>query len=547
MAFPSSRPVAGGGVDHPRLAHTNSTNPTTVVPVSALPRQMIVVSGSTLPMPLLRQHINAVLRQFPEATSRYGMKCMAEAVLQVLSQISFAAEKDARAKGHKVVTPLELTALIGRVRFGIAPHGEPSETATDTGLVCTSWLEAKGSTHCEMLVGYVMVPDIPWPLGEPEPFSNIRKSDSYVMQTGQEWNALESAAADGRTGANFFNDKPSGARIHQVKGHQHFVRLTLTPQEQEEGADLVALERLTAAQDADCIFALLYISEALAPSAPMRTGMYAGGWISLDDVMKKIGWDPRSTNERERMRWALWQYILFGARAHVVGKRTVDYFDKVTNEKISTQIEMPLWTFLGQQRPAQTNLFLSLETPLSVEMVLSKEWERLITNPDTAQFLPLGELLGAIPGNKAAGAWARAVGLSLAGFWRRHPREALDGSIQPTRGELLTRFLPKVAAPSDVLRSNPRRAVTYWHAQLKCLVDAGFVAHEGEAARTLSDMKKALPRYDCGPGWLKEAVTLRPGPRMLGPVEACANNLPVMRARQLTARRRGRPRKSAAQ
>ena len=45
--------------------------------------------------------------------------------------------------------------------------------------------------------------------------------------------------------------------------------------------------------------------------------------------------------------------------------------------------------------------------------------------PDTAQFLPLGEVLGAIPGGKPAGAWARVIGLALSNFWRRQPRETI--------------------------------------------------------------------------------------------------------------------------
>ena len=306
-----------------------------------------------------------------------------------------------------------------------------------------------------------------------------------------------------------------------------------------------ALERLTDAQDADCMFALLYVCGALIPDVPKAAG-YSGGWIGLDDVMEKIGWVPRSTKERAEMRASIWQYLVFGARAHVIGQRSIPYKDP-DGQEIPTQIEMPLWGFLAQERAVQPSLFPDQDVPLRVEVVISKRWEYLMTLPQTAQYIPMGELLSAIPGNRPSGAWARTLGLSLANFWRRNPRETMSGTLYPTRAELLTRFLPKRAAPQEVLSGNtPYRAIEYWHGALQDLAACGFLAHSGEAARSLDDMKGSLPRYHWQDAWLKESVELMPGPAMEQYVNRYAKSLPIIKPRALDApRRRGRPRKAA--
>ncbi len=372
-----------------------------------------------------------------------------------------------------------------------------------------------------------------------------QKSNDYLIHTSQEWDALERAAADGHRGKNYVSNAQSGTRSHVISGLSHFVQLALTPEEIAEGVGLESLRTLTEAQDADCIFALFYVSSLLLPSEPQEG--YAGGWIDLNDVMDKIGWKPRSTEEREEMRKKVFQYLKFGSRAQVMGRRSIPYKNPKTGEVISTDIETPLWAFMGRQSPTQQGLFPSMEVPVRLEIVLSKEWLALMSNPHTAQYLPLGEMLGAIPGNKPGGAWARTMGLSLAGFWRRGPRETLAGTRQPTRGELLTRFLPKKATPQEVLNgANPARAIEYWHGALRILVELGFIANEGEAATELSLLKKTSARYDWQEEWLKAEVQIKPGLHMREPVRLCAENLPPIKPRNLAApARRGRPRKAA--
>ncbi len=363
----------------------------------------------------------------------------------------------------------------------------------------------------------------------PDGTYSFEASENYMIQTSQEVDALMRAACDGRTGQHWETDEEASTRSHAVPGAPHHVQLALSDDERAAGVSPRVLEDLSFAQDPDFNFALLYISRLLAPPAPLPPKHLAAEWIDLDDVMSKIGWDPRSTKERLEMRGRIWRYLLFGARASIVGRRSGHYVDKRTGEQIETVIEAPAWSVMEKEKAAHPSLFPHIgEAPLRVELAASRAWTRLTTLPETAQYLPMGELLGAIPGNKPSGAWARTLGLALANFWRRQPRAALDGSLQPTRRELLDRYVPKTAPPHEVLTGkNPTRAIEYWHGALQTLVDCGFLAKGGEAALSPEEMRAAIPGYRWQIKWLDTHVDLRPGPKMQPSVVACAGALPA--------------------
>lgn len=379
--------------------------------------------------------------------------------------------------------------------------------------------------------------------------NGVIKAEEYLVQTSQEVDALMRAACDGRTGVHWESDQQALTRSHASPGSLHHVQLSLSEGERAQGVPLQVLEDLTFAQDPDFNFALLYISRLLAPPSPLAPRDIAHEWVDLDDVMGKIGLDPRSTKERIEMRSRVWRYLLFGARARIMGQRRGNYVNKRSGQRIETVIESPAWVVIEEEKPAQPQLFPEIgKAPLRVRLVASEAWTRLTTLPETAQYLPMGELLGAIPGNKPSGAWARVLGLSLSSFWRRQPRAALDGMIKPTRRELLERYMPRTAPPLEVLNSNhPRRAVEYWQGALQVLIDCGFLAKDGEALLSYQEMRDALPRQDWQDGWWNGTVDLRPGPQMRDAVQSCANALPVIKPRELATptKKRKKTRESA--
>lgn len=290
------------------------------------------------------------------------------------------------------------------------------------------------------------------------------------------------------------------------------------------GVGVEMLERLTNAQDADAVFAMLYISRVLAPPAPLPPNMSPTGRFKLDDIMDKIGWKPRSTEERHQLRARIWDFIRYGARARVVGERSIPYYEK-DGKEIETRIDSPLWATMGEQKQIQLGLFPSLEIPLAVEIVLSSDYTRLIMNPHTVQYLPLGELLGSIPGDQPSGAWARALGLALANYWRRHPKETIDGSLFPTREELLTRYTPKVAPPLEMLSSaNPQRAREYFRQAISILEHKGFLEIPSGAAQQMKESEEKLPRKNWKDIWLQEYIELKPGQVMYAALQTIAES-----------------------
>jgi hypothetical protein len=338
--------------------------------------------------------------------------------------------------------------------------------------------------------------------------------DKFEVHTSPEADAIMRAAADGKTGKDWQSINEAGLRIHQPEGSRHRVQIDTS-----HGETLAVIEAASLANDADSIMVLLYISHQLLPTTPVPSNLTPRAEINLDDVISAIGWEPRSTQERAEMRRRVWRFIKFTSRARIIGDRSYKLKDKMTGKEVETYADAPAW-MLGQRNrelpPVQASLFDDDEAPISVEIVATKMWTNVTSSPALAQFLPCGEVLGAIPGAKPSGAWARVIGVALTNFWRRHPQEAKSGGIQPTRRELLERYTPATGAVADLLNGpNPRYAIQYWVGALKILVECEFLEKAGEACLSYEELRDALPRQDWGSAWLNGAVDLKPGPGLL--------------------------------
>lgn len=382
---------------------------------------------------------------------------------------------------------------------------------------------------------------------------------NYYFHTSQEMDAIQRAACD--SGKGIRKDEQRGALIWEQSGASHRVELRQEPPvEGDEEMPMDALEWLATRQNSDFCYALLYVCRLLAPPSPLPANRAAVGWVDLDDIALKIGYDLDgcTRQEREELRAQVWEFLRYGSRALVIGQRTREYKDKVTGEVIPTRIESPIWRVMSKERPVQGALFD--EVPRRVELVISKQWEPLLTSAHLAQYLPLADTVAQIPTRQAAGAWARVIAPSLASFWRRHPRETMrtstvEGkqvwapSMRPTRREVLTHYTPKKSPPLEVLEgTNPKRAPQYWRDALSLLCESGFLAKEGEPLRTVAAQLEPLGRQGWKDAWLDERVDLRPGSVMAPHVLERAQALPVAKPKALDTgkRKRGRPRKQVA-
>jgi len=376
-------------------------------------------------------------------------------------------------------------------------------------------------------------------VSKPKPKTNKEHTPApdYSVQTGLEANAMMCAVSDGKSGRHWENIEGADRRVHQVPGSAHRVQLVLSDGERELGFSFDLLQNATDHRDADDVFMLLYISRQLAPSQPLPPGAFSGAVVGLDDVIKAIGWYPQNRGQRAEMRRRVWHFIKFVARAHIIGQRTYKQRDKMTGEEIDTYIDSPPW-MIGEtvrEGQPQPSLFEEDEPPLSVHIAATPIWTKLTALPETAQFLPLGEVLGAIPGGRAAGAWARVIGLALSNFWRRHPREVVIDTLKPTRRELIERYTPATGSIESVLNGpNPRRAVEYWAGALRILVECEFLAEEGEAALSYEAQRDALNGYKWQDDWLNGVADIRPGAAMIAAINSRANALPTPKPRNLT-------------
>jgi hypothetical protein len=384
--------------------------------------------------------------------------------------------------------------------------------------------------------------------GEPEPkslASRIETTADFFIHTSQEIDALSRAQCDGKSFNGYLMNDQAGAIIYERKGLSHRIQLALTADEQDAGLTLTYLEKMVRAQDSDGVIAALYIMGVLAPPSPLPPRDYAGGWIDFNDVISKIGWYPQTTIERREMHARIWEYIRYGEKAQISGKRTIKYYeDTAKSQEIETEIHRAAWRVMKTEVPIQNSLYTARDIPFRAEIVMSQELTSLITAPKTAQYLPMAEVLGSIAGGQPSGAWARVIGLALASVWRRNPREANAGILKPTRRELLDHYTSKIAPYQEILASkDPGLVIKYWCGALKILADSGFIARGGEACIRPEVMRKSLPRQGWRDVWLDETVDIRQGAAVMAPaLKERAEALPTLKPRDLKAK----PRKKTA-
>jgi hypothetical protein len=238
--------------------------------------------------------------------------------------------------------------------------------------------------------------------------------------------------------------------------------------------------------------------------------------VSLDDLIRLVGWTPRSAKEREGMRREVWQRLKVIDGLTIHGLRPGRYRDPDTGQPIDLTSRDALFRITGTRLPAQGS-FDPEQVPLEVTFVAGpfiNEWRG---NPQVLTFFGDFLPIAAIPGEKPSGAWARAIGLALNQRWREGasgakattPGEDNETCVRWrlfTRRELLTLFEPSPSANEVLEGPHPARARTYWRDAIKRLEQAGVIGFYKEAVTA------KLPRYSWAEVWLDERLDVRPGP-----------------------------------
>jgi hypothetical protein len=69
--------------------------------------------------------------------------------------------------------------------------------------------------------------------------------------------------------------------------------------------------------------------------------------ISIDALIKAIGWKPRDVREREAMRLSVWRWLLVIEASEVTGQRKGKYHDALTKKQLLTEFWTPFIRITG--------------------------------------------------------------------------------------------------------------------------------------------------------------------------------------------------------
>lgn len=232
--------------------------------------------------------------------------------------------------------------------------------------------------------------------------------------------------------------------------------------------------------------------------------------IETDEIIRGLGWDPRTTEVRRKMRRKVWGWVTAFASMSVIGIRPgkpEQWKDKMTGKTLDLRTRGPL-ILIGSTSSPEGQLTLDgSDAPIKFTVVPGDWLAKFRGNRQVLASLGNTWKIASIPGGKPSGAWARAYAAVLLQSWRE---KAAYASPTFTR-EGLHLACPTEPSLWDVLDgSNPRRAIEYDREAWALLKEAGIVA---------TDPKKLdfTPKHkEKRQGWrtdfLTEELTVRPGP-----------------------------------
>lgn len=329
---------------------------------------------------------------------------------------------------------------------------------------------------------------------------------SLPQPTFTEMRYASIAIADGKTGRGWSSVPGELALIHRADGELHHAKFTVKPELNWWGEATVThehlREQLKTLEPAGVL--CMQIITAWAIEQDRVT-------VTLNDIIKLIGWTPRSTAEREEMQRKVWIWLELFNGITIHGKRPGTYRDPLTKKNIDLTSSDAFIAIVGRRDAQHGQYTFDKERPPVEVSWVAGPWvdahrhsRNILT--DFGNVLALTKL----PIGKPSGAWALSIGLALHQKWRELASRAEEHrkySINSTTGETtkkltvsfnrpFTRFeLLDMLRPEpwveDVLKSSdPKRAQKYWDDAIKLL-----------KTRTIGDYKVLEPMPDNRKGW----------------------------------------------
>lgn len=223
--------------------------------------------------------------------------------------------------------------------------------------------------------------------------------------------------------------------------------------------------------------------------------------VLVDDLIRAIGWAPRSTVERTAMREQIWEWVQAFDAMSVHGRRPGIYVDPVTKKSLDLTSEDALIRVIGKRfeagRPGSP--------PVEVTWVAGPWLDSFRGNSGVLQHFGDIRKIAEIAGGKPSGAWARSIGLALNQLWRERATRAevlplenngpagarLTAQFPPfTRFELLGMFRAEPWVEEVLGSEKPGRAREYWDGAIRKLRSAGIIGQYTETPSRLSGRRK---------------------------------------------------------
>ena len=236
--------------------------------------------------------------------------------------------------------------------------------------------------------------------------------------------------------------------------------------------------------------------------------------VELDELINRVGLDPRSRAERDVMRIQVWRALNLIGATRVIGARRMRVRNRATRRYEELESSDPLLTVTAFRKIGEQASFDIGVAPAAVTISVTPwldTW-RL----DRRVLASFGDLLKVtkIPIGQPSGAWARAIGHALLQFWRERAttstfarvgdKKKLTAKFRPlTRRELLELLPPKPTLASVLASPNPTRAVAYWDGAIAYLKAAGVIGYYDDGA-------KPRPRQGWTETWATEPLDIRP-------------------------------------
>lgn len=374
--------------------------------------------------------------------------------------------------------------------------------------------------------------------------------DNIPQQTSQEVRSLAVAISDGRTLQNWENVLGQVALRHVIADEPFQIKFAPGPALMAWTGAMVSEDYLREELGKCDLDAVLLFYETLGSAiAQLESSESTYVTIALDELITSLGWDKaarRNADERNKLRLRVWHWMMVFDGMNVIGQRPGKYRDPGTRELLDLTSEDALIRIMGQRVSEELRTPEGKPMPLEITFAAGPWVERFKGNRQILSEFGNVRVLARIPSGKAAGAWARCIGMTLYQRWREGASRA--GATEEgqqvvrwrpfTRRALLTGLFRAQPDVMEMLNgSHPLRAKDYWNDAVQMLKLEGFISHIVEV--------EPLPKSRQGwsEAWLDQPLDIRPGEEPLKAAEEIMKSADAFKLRG--KKKRGRPRKNS--